>query len=175
MIFLLKFLLNALQNRLFLLWRRDPVLELQNRSNLWAIVHSSIVLCNLVSADRSGMAASRLHLAAAACVILLRFAAESRKSHCNGSVKRVERLFTNIFLDFGTNYFPFKIPFEMRSALRRDPVLELQNRSNLWAVVHSSIGFCNSVSADRSGMAVSRLLLAAAACVILLRFCSWKS
>ena len=52
-------------------------------------MHSSIVFCNAVSADRSGMAASRLLLAAAACVILLRFAAESRKSHCNGSVRRV--------------------------------------------------------------------------------------
>ena len=52
-------------------------------------MHSSIVSCNAVTADRSGMAASRLLLAAAACVILLRFAAESRKSHCNGSVRRV--------------------------------------------------------------------------------------
>ena len=40
-------------------------------------------------ADRSGMAASSVFLAAAACVILLRFAAESRTSHCNGSVRRV--------------------------------------------------------------------------------------
>ena len=39
----------------FPLWRRDPVLELQNRSNLWAVVHSSIVFCNSVSADRRGM------------------------------------------------------------------------------------------------------------------------
>ena len=52
-------------------------------------MHSSIVFCNSVSADRGGMAASRLLLAAAACVRLLRFAAESRKSHCNGSVRRV--------------------------------------------------------------------------------------
>ena len=61
-------------------------------------MHSSIVLCNSVSADRSGMAASRLLLAAAACVILLRFAAESRKSHCNGSVRRVNDALVANFL-----------------------------------------------------------------------------
>ena len=53
-------------------------------------MRSSIVFCNSVFADRSGMAASRLLLAAAACVMSLRFAAESRKSHCNGSVRRVK-------------------------------------------------------------------------------------
>ena len=71
-------------------------------------MHRSIVFCNAVSADRSGMAASSVFLAAAACVILLRFAAESRTSHCNGSVS-------------------FKIDFFWLR--RRDPVLELQNRS----------------------------------------------
>ena len=48
----------------------------------------SIVFCNSVSADRGGVAASRFRPAAAACVILLRFAPESRQSHCNGSVGR---------------------------------------------------------------------------------------
>ena len=41
----------------------------------------SIVLCNSVSADRSGMAASSFIVAAAACIILVPFAAESRKFH----------------------------------------------------------------------------------------------
>ena len=44
-----------------------------------AVARSSIVFCNSVSADRIGMAASRLLGAAAACVILLFFAAGSRK------------------------------------------------------------------------------------------------
>ena len=61
-------------------------------------MHSSIVFCNSVAADRNGMAASRLLLLAAACVILLRFAAESRKSHCNGSVGRVNGALAAIFL-----------------------------------------------------------------------------
>ena len=38
------------------------------------------------------------------------------------------------------------------------------------AVARSSIVFCNSVSADRIVMAVSRLLHAVAACVLLLSF-----
>ena len=44
-----------------------------------AIKCSSIVLCNSVSADRIVAAASRLLGTAAACVILLPFAAGSRK------------------------------------------------------------------------------------------------
>ena len=70
------------------LWRRNPALELQIAAICGAVVRSSIVFCNSVFADRSGMAASRFLVAAAACVVLLRFAAESRKSHCNGNVRR---------------------------------------------------------------------------------------
>ena len=44
-----------------------------------AVVRSSIVFCNSVSAGRIVMVASRLLGAAAACVILLSFAAGSRK------------------------------------------------------------------------------------------------
>ena len=56
---------------------------------------------------------------------------------------------------------------------RRDPVLELQKRCNLsGAVVRNSIALWNSVSADRSGMAASTFLAAAAASVILLCFAS---
>ena len=57
-----------------------------------------LAFCYSVSADPGGMAASRFLLAAAACVILLRFAAESRKSHCNGSVRRVKGEKVAIFL-----------------------------------------------------------------------------
>ena len=45
------------------------------------VARSSIVFCNSVSADRIVMAASRLLGAAAACVILLFFAAGHRKSY----------------------------------------------------------------------------------------------
>mgnify|MGYP000536096340 CR=1 FL=1 len=67
-----------LQNRLFV--------ALASRSGFGAaisdaIARISIVFCNSVSADRIVVAASRLLGAAAACVILLSFAAEDRKSY----------------------------------------------------------------------------------------------
>ena len=52
-----------------------------------AVVRSSIVFCNSVSADRIVMAASRLLRAVAALVILLSFAAGSRKSSWSGCMK----------------------------------------------------------------------------------------
>ena len=45
------------------------------------------MLCNSVSADRIVMAASRLLRAAAACVILLSFAAEDCKSYWSGCIQ----------------------------------------------------------------------------------------
>ena len=52
-----------------------------------AVARSSIVFCNSISADRIVMAASRLLRAAAACVILLSFAAEHRKSYWSGCIR----------------------------------------------------------------------------------------
>ena len=52
-----------------------------------AVARSSIVLCNSVSADLIVMAASRLLRAVAAFVILLSFAAGSRKSYWSGCMK----------------------------------------------------------------------------------------
>ena len=66
-------------------------------------MRSSIVF----STNRSGMAASRFLDAAAACVILLRFAAESCTSHCNGSVRRVNGALAADYFDFGNDDFPF--------------------------------------------------------------------
>ena len=65
-----------LQNRLFF--------ALASRSGFGAaifgaVARSSIVFCNSVSADLIVVAASKLLGAAAACVILLSFAAGSRK------------------------------------------------------------------------------------------------
>ena len=73
-----------LQNRLFV--------ALAPRSGFGAaisdaVARSSIVFCNSVFADRIVMAASRLLGAAAACVILLSFAAEDRKSYWSGCIK----------------------------------------------------------------------------------------
>ena len=46
-------------------------------------------------------------VAVAGCVIPFCFAAESRESHCNGSVRRVNGALAADFCDFGTDEFPF--------------------------------------------------------------------
>ena len=83
-----------LQNRLFV--------ALASRSGFGAaisdaIARSSIVFSNSVSADRIVVAASRLLGAAAACVILLSFAAEDRKSYWNGCIKAAKVICEQIF------------------------------------------------------------------------------
>ena len=72
------------QNRLFFV--------LASRSDFGAAVseavaRSSIMFCNSVSANCIGMPASRLLGAAAACVILLSFAAEDCKSYWGGCIQ----------------------------------------------------------------------------------------
>ena len=77
-----------LQNRRFFfsLWRRDASSGF-GATISDAVARSSIVFCNPVSADRIVMAASRLLRAVAAFVILLSFAAGSRKSSWSGCMK----------------------------------------------------------------------------------------
>ena len=76
------------------------------------------------------------------------------------------------FRNFGASNFPFKIPSKncfkivFLSLLRRDPVLELQFPRPLRVVL---LCFA-TLSANFIGMPASRLLGAAAACVILLSF-----
>ena len=83
-----------LQNRLFS--------ALASRSGFGAAISdavalSSIVICNSVSADRIGVAASRLLAAAAACVILLSFAAEDCKSYWSGCIQAAIVICQQIF------------------------------------------------------------------------------
>ena len=73
----------------FLLWRGDPVLELQFPTPLRVVL--------LCFADLILMAASRLLLAAAACVILLSFAAEHRKSYWGGCIQAAIAICRHIF------------------------------------------------------------------------------
>ena len=61
------------------------------------VAGSSIVFCNSVSADRIGMAASRLLGTAAACVILLSFAAEDLKLYWSGCVQAAIVICQQIF------------------------------------------------------------------------------
>jgi len=74
---LLKVFLKSASKSFFSLWRQDPSGFGAAISD--AVARSSIVFCNSASADRIVVAASRLLRAAAARVILLSFAAGSRK------------------------------------------------------------------------------------------------
>ena len=118
------------------------------------------------------MAASRLLGAAAACAILLSFAAEDRKSYWNGCIKAAKVNCQQIFSILALIIFLLKIKkcFKIVFFLlwRRDPSGFGGAISD--TVACSSIVFCKSVSADRIVVAASRLLGAAAACVILLSF-----
>ena len=119
-----------LQNRLFF--------ALASRSSGFgatisdAVARSSIVFCNSVSADRIVMAASRLLRAVAAFVILLSFAAGSRKSYWSGCMKAATVICQQIFSILALVIFLLKIFLKSASKSsffslwRRDPVLELQ-------------------------------------------------
>ena len=85
-----------LQNRVFV--------PLASRSDFGAAIsstlaRSSVVFCKSMSADHIVVAASRLLGATAACVILLSFAAEHRKSYWNGCMK--------VAIDFAVNFLHF--------------------------------------------------------------------
>ena len=74
-----------------------------------AVARSSIVFCNSVSADRIVMAASRLLRAVAAFVILLSFAAGSRKSYWSGCMKAATVICQQIFPILALVIFLLKI------------------------------------------------------------------
>ena len=126
----------------FLLWGRDPVLELQIAA-ICASCCTSIALCNSVSADRSGVAASTFLAAALASVILLCSAPESHDSHCNGCMKVANGALAADLFHFGILMI-FLLKFLLKRASissfirfwRRDPVLELQIAAICGAVVY---------------------------------------
>ena len=74
-----------------------------------AVARSSFVFCNSVSADRIVVAASRLLGAAAACVILLSFAAGSRKSYWSGCIQAAIAICQQIFSILALVMFLLKI------------------------------------------------------------------
>ena len=95
-------------------------------------MRSSVVFCNSVSADRIVMAASRLLRAVAAFVILLSFAAGSRKSYWSGCMKAATVICQQIFSILALVIFLLKILLKSasKSSFFRSgveiPVLELQ-------------------------------------------------
>ena len=74
-----------------------------------AVARSSIVFCNSVSADCIVMAASRLLRAVVAFVILLSFAAGSRKSYWSGCMKAATVICQEIFSILALVIFLLKI------------------------------------------------------------------
>ena len=93
-----------------------------------AVARSSIAFCNSVSANCIGMLKSRLLGAAAACVILLSFAAEDCKSYWSGCIQVAIVICQQIVAILAIVIIPFKKCFKIvfLSLWRRDPVLELQ-------------------------------------------------
>ena len=123
------------------------------------------------SADRIVTAVSRLLHAVAACVILLSFAAGLRKSYWSGCMKAATVICQQIFSILALVIFLLKILLKSGSKFQNRLFFALASRSGFGATIsdaiaRSSLVFCNSVSADRIGMAASRLLLALAACVM---------
>ena len=127
-----------LQNRLFF--------ALASRSGFGLaisdpVARSSIVFCNSVFADRIVMAASRLLLATAACVILLSFAAGLRKSYWSGCMKAATVICEQIFSILALVIFLLKILLKSASKSsffslwRGDPVLDLQFPTQLRVVL----------------------------------------
>ena len=145
-----------LQNRLFF--------ALASRSGFGPaisdpVARSSIVFCNSVFADRIVMAASRLLLATAACVILVSFAAGLRKSYWSGCMKAATVICQQISSILALVIFLLKILLKNAS---KSFFFALASRSGFGPaisdpVARSSIVFCNSVFADRIVMAASRL------------------
>ena len=77
-----------------------------------AVAHSSFVFCNSVSADRIVMAASRLLRAVTAFVILLSFAAGSRKSYWSGCMKAAKWICYQIFSILALVFFLLHVGLE---------------------------------------------------------------
>ena len=105
------------------------------------VARSSIVFYNSVFADRIVMAASRLLLATAACVILLSFAAGLRKSYWSGCMKAATVICQQISSILALVIFLLKIILKSASKSsffslwRRDPVLDLQFPTQLRVVL----------------------------------------
>ena len=128
------------------------VLELLHQSDVFysSVLQHSIVFCNSLSADRSRMAASRFLAAAAAGAILLCFAAETRKSHCNSCMTMRMVLWQQLFpilvlmiflLESLVKSASKSLFFPLR---RRDPALELQIAAICVALVCNSTMSCTT-------------------------------
>ena len=106
-IFLLKIILKSASKSSF--FRSGVEIRFWSYTISDAVARSSIVFCNSVSADRIVMAASRLLRAVVAFVILLSFAAGSRKSYWSGCMKAATVICQQIFSILALVIFLLKI------------------------------------------------------------------
>ena len=153
-------------NRLFSLWRRDPILEPAISD---AVARSSSVFRTSVFADRIVAAASRLLGAAAACAILLSFATGHRKSsYWSGCIKDATVICQQIFLILALVIFLVKFllksasKFEIvffRFGVEIHPFLELQFPTPLRVVLLCFTIQCLQIALQRlrQGCLVPRL------------------
>jgi len=111
-IFLLQFLLKSASTLNIVFFRFGVEIPGFGTAISDAIARNSFVFCNSVSSGRIEVAASRLLGDAAACVILLCFAAGHRKSYWNGCIKAAIVICYRIFSIFGASNFPFQMPFK---------------------------------------------------------------
>lgn len=105
------------------------------------------------------------------------FAAGHCKLHWVGCMEGALVICQHIFLNFGADHFPSRIPFKRCFKMFLGGVLA--QRSGLGsaisvAIARNSMVLCNSVSADGLAMAASRFLGVAGACVSIM-LCSWAS
>ena len=108
-----------------------------------------VVLCfanHSISADRHVMAASKLLGAAAACVILLSFAAGHRKSYWSGCIKAAIVICQQIFSILALLIFDLK--FLLKSASKWSFFCALAPRAFFGAAVLASL--CQSVCVCKS-------------------------
>ena len=88
------------------------------------------------------MAASRFLVAAAACVMPLSFAAESRELYSSGSIKVAivtDNDLSADFLNFSACAFPFDIPFQKWFRIQNRSFFALASRSGFGAAISAVI------------------------------------
>ena len=117
------------------------------------------------------MVTSRLLGTAVTCIIFFFFVIEHRKSYWSGCIKVAILICQQIFSILALALVIFLIEI-FKKIFQNYFFLILVSRSVCGviiseAVARNSFAFCNSACADRIVMAVSRLLGAAVACVIL--------
>ena len=127
MIFFLKFLEKVRQNRVFLLWRQDPALELQFLTPLqfYCVLQFNISISHCNGCGKVAWCRGCMRNTIVFCSWTSYIALEWLHQGCDIDLSAE-------FLNFGVDDFPFLIPFKkcfkffFRSGAGTHPILELQ-------------------------------------------------